>query len=73
MRTELSNMVNTHLTQITDAWDGFQILGVGYRRRRRHHGDAGNGPLMFMIFARWLCWCCCIASLTPRFYGRSSL
>ena len=26
MRTELSNMVNTHMTQITDAWDGFQIL-----------------------------------------------
>ena len=26
MRTELSNMVNTHMTQITDAWDGFRIL-----------------------------------------------
>ena len=25
MRTELSNMVNTHLTRITDAWDGYQI------------------------------------------------
>ena len=25
MRTELSNMINTHLTRITDAWDGYQI------------------------------------------------
>ena len=25
MRTELSNMVNTHLTRISDAWDGYQI------------------------------------------------
>ena len=24
-RTELSNMVNTHMTRITDAWDGYQI------------------------------------------------
>ena len=28
MRTELSNMVNTHLTRITDAWDGYQILDL---------------------------------------------
>ena len=25
MRTELSNMINTHMTRITDAWDGYQI------------------------------------------------
>ena len=25
MRTELSNMVNTHMTRITDAWDGYNI------------------------------------------------
>ena len=25
MRTELSKMINTHMTRITDAWDGYQI------------------------------------------------
>ena len=25
MRTELSNMVNTHMTRISDAWDGYNI------------------------------------------------
>ena len=28
MRTELSNMMNTHLTRITDAWDGFNMLDL---------------------------------------------
>ena len=28
VRTELSNMINTHLTRITDAWDGFRILDL---------------------------------------------
>ncbi len=27
-RTELSNMVNLHLTRITDAWEGFQVLDL---------------------------------------------
>ena len=28
MRTELSNMMNTHMTRITDAWDGFNMLDL---------------------------------------------
>ena len=28
MRTELSNMMNTHLIRITDAWDGFNMLDL---------------------------------------------
>ena len=28
VRTELSNMLNVHLTRITDAWDGFAILDL---------------------------------------------